>query len=81
MAKHAKQTVDTINVVEYCDNNVIAVYSFKNTPQGQEEAKQMFREVAKDNAFKKDEIEEGLSEGSLSHSDSDYQVFLISSQS
>jgi hypothetical protein len=76
----AKATVKTVNVVEYCDNEVIAVHSFHDNPQGKKEAEQLFRQVAKENGFKKSDVEIGLEEGSLSHSEGNYQMFLITSQ-
>jgi len=79
MAKK-KMTVSTRNVIEYCDNQVSSVRSFPHTEQGEKEAEKLSRQIATENGFKPSEIDEGVSEGTLSSPDSDYQVFLISSQ-
>lgn len=64
----------THNVVEYSNEMILGIHSFTE----EEEAKEMFAEVAKENGFEADAIADGLESGELSFSS--YQVFLVTSE-
>jgi hypothetical protein len=71
--------VNTVNVVEYVNGTLQSVRSFIDNPAGNKEAEALFLACAKDNDFSEEDVETGLEDGILSHSESDYQLFLIHS--
>lgn len=72
--------LNSVNVVEYVNGTLAALYAFSDDTEGNKEAEDVFRKCAKDNDFDDEAIEIGLDDGLLSHSDSDYQLFIIHSQ-
>lgn len=69
----------TINVIEYHNNSIQALHSFSIHEEGQKEADELFVKLARENDFSEEEIADGLTEGQLSHSENDYQLFLVHS--
>jgi hypothetical protein len=72
--------LNSVNVVEYVNGSLAALYAFSDDTEGNKEAEAVFRKCAEDNDFDEESIALGLEDGSCSHSDSDYQLFIIHSQ-
>jgi hypothetical protein len=67
--------LQTVNVVEYLENAAKSVNSFSDDEEGNKEAETLFAQIAKENEFTDEEIEDGY----VSARNNDYQVFLIHS--
>jgi hypothetical protein len=74
-----KCKIETVNIIEYLDGTIASVVAFSDTPTGNKEAERLFVACAKENKFSKKEIETGLEDGYLDHSDSDYRLFICHS--
>jgi hypothetical protein len=70
--------LNTVNVVECYADSLQALHSFSNDDEGQQEAEQLFKQLASENGFTKDEIKNGLEQGTMYNADNpDYQLFIV----
>ena len=69
--------LDTINVIEYADDDILTVRSFNNTQEGQKKAMSLFKSCIKENSGTKEEIGYAVDDGKFSKHG--YQVYYIAS--
>lgn len=56
--------INTVNVVEFSDDNIIGLTSLPDTPEGNEEANKRFKSIANENeTFEEEELEAALDDG------------------
>lgn len=71
--------LSTINVVEVLDGTIQNLLAFFDCTAGQIDAEILFEKIARENEFSRDEIEEGLVKGELSHSENSYRLYIVRS--
>lgn len=70
--------VDTINVVEESEGELLGIRSYSNDKTGRGEAKEMFKAIARENGATTDEeIKDALFQGH--YEEGTYNLFLLSS--
>lgn len=70
--------LNSINVIEYVDDSVIAVYSFSDDEEGNKEAENVFSRCAKENGAEDKDLEDYALEDGMYEAGT-YQVFLAHS--
>lgn len=71
--------LNTVNVIEYIGGTIACVSAYSDDEEGNETAERVFTKIAEENEFSEEEIEFGLEEGRLEHSNRDYQLYLTHS--
>jgi hypothetical protein len=70
--------VNTVNVIEYVTDSVIAVHSFLDNPEGNKEAEDVFSRCAKENGAEDSDLKDYALEDGM-YENGGYQVFLTHS--
>ena len=70
--------VQTVNVIEYSDDTILAVHSFSEDEAGNKEAEELFSRCAKENGAEQKDLEDFAIEDGL-YETGGYQVFLAHS--
>ena len=67
--------LDTVNVIEYCDDSVLSIRSFQDDEEGNKEAEELFTKILKEqNRSIEDDIEVALEDGFSEQGN--YQIFI-----
>lgn len=68
--------IDTVNVVEYCDDDLVGIHSFDETSDGNIEAQECFASILKEHGsnFSPEDIESYIEDGYWEQGN--YQLFL-----
>lgn len=70
--------LNTVNVIEMADGSVVSLAAYPDTPEGNKEAEQWFKDVANENTgYGMEAIEESLDDGIVE--DGTYSVLLVHS--
>ncbi len=73
-----KATINTVNVIEMSEGNIVGMASYPDTPEGNKNAEQRFRDVANENTgYPLGAIEEAIENGILE--DHTYSVLIFHS--
>jgi hypothetical protein len=72
--------LQTVNVTEVVDSNIIQVFSFTDNPEGNKEAEDVFAELARKNGMEDEALEESLENGYWNDGgENAYNVFITHS--
>lgn len=71
--------INTVNVIEYANDNLVGIQSFLDTPEGNKEAEQAFTSILKEDSsmcfvLTDEEIEACIEDGYFEQGD--YQLFI-----
>jgi hypothetical protein len=70
--------ISTVNVLEFADDQIVSLASYPETPEGNKEAEQRFKDVAHENtAYSAADIESAIDDGIIE--DATYKVVLFHS--
>ena len=70
-------TIETINVIEMADEEVLGLKSYDQNPEGKTEAKKLFKALAMEQGAEETEMDDFYFEGY--YESGSYQLFLIES--
>ena len=75
-----KNTIATVNVIEYTEGGICSVHSFMDEGPGNKAAKRLFSRMAMENGMNKEDKRECVECGYYKAGVESYQLFLVHSE-
>ena len=66
--------VDTVNVIEYAEDDLVGIVSFDETPEGNKEAEAHFKAILEENEVPAEDIDSFIEDGYWEQGS--YQIFI-----